>query len=255
MTRQLIICSALVASVTGPALAVSNVAGGAALTAPALRVRITGAALTAPALRIRLSDPAKENRLTDPAAAHSAQVQREVISIDPCRASSVEACHARNSNLAGLFTVTKDLEKVTNPAQWLKRRIPVDMLRQADPIVIRQPFTNPVQGRLRGIVCSSDAAGRPVGLGACGPLPIVGGVKPLFVDDAKLHRTCVAMPCFHLPIVFKDPSIWGRGIEGQARALNLHKVTIRRQPAQYHTYNVLLHLGSTPFVTGGIDNQ
>jgi hypothetical protein len=257
MTRQLIICSALIASVTGPALAGTNVASN-------------------PAAAIRISNPTLNNRLTNPAAARVSAAVHVEIPVDPCRSSAAAAC-SRISNPALLFKATKDLSKVTNTVEWLRRPIPVDFVPRfsnpAERFVIRDSAAVPLQatpiqvlrltnpadaaGAVHGLVCKSAAIQSRLGLGACflAPEPVGRGiVHPLFTDDEKLHRTCLAAAC--IPFRLHEPAIWQHQVSTQDRVgLNLHTSIQRRMPAPGKVLNIQLHVGDTTSVTGGIDNQ
>jgi hypothetical protein len=137
MTRQLIICSALIASVTGPALAVTNMATNTAV----------GNRLSNPAAEHRISTAAAANRGSNPAdlfrASNPAQWIRPHIPVDFV---------PHLTNTAGTFGIKR--------ADEMNRAGVI-----GPPITIERP-TNPVAGHLL-LVCRSAAAGRNVGLGAC----------------------------------------------------------------------------------------
>jgi hypothetical protein len=247
MTRQLIICSALIASVTGPALAVTN----------------------NPTLANRLSNPAAEHRISTAAAANRGSNPADLF-----RASNVAGLRhpipvdfvPHLTHPGGTFGVGRDITigsaKASEAASLFRVSNAADLFRKSDSaIVSRQviPFipvrySNPVEGRrLGGLDCSSYAVGRRLGEGACFHAPIAQA-QPLWVDDRKLHRTCTAQPCIPL-IVWRDPS-WMHHIGAQDRVdLNARKVILRRMPAPGHVISVQLHIGDTTSVTGGIDNQ
>lgn len=237
MTRQLIICSALIASVTGPALAVTNAA-----------------------------------------AIHSAAAIR-TIPVDPCRlVRSTADCFRRVNPAVPVPAVpvkdTTDLGKITRPVAW-QWHIPVDVVTRAiaptaaiaitraatdkgqfaRPVVITGQAAD-LQGRLHGFACPVAEAVRAADEGACALMPasFVRGIHPLFVDDRKFRRT--PFPADALPFVLRDPPQSLHRLGAQDRmGQDLRKVTIHRQPAYSHDFSLLLHLGDTPTVNAGIDNQ
>ncbi|MFY9719793.1 MAG: hypothetical protein WAK16_09110, partial [Candidatus Cybelea sp.] len=128
MTRQLIICSALIASVTGPALAVTNMASNTAVVN-------------------RNSNPVAENRISTAAAAN--------------RASNPTALfHASNpAQWIRPHLPVDFVPHLTNTAGTFGIKRADEMNRAGvigPPITIERP-TNPVAGHLL-LVCRSAAA-------------------------------------------------------------------------------------------------
>jgi hypothetical protein len=137
MTRQLIICSALIASVSGPALAVTNMASNTAV----------GNRNSNPVAENRISTAAAANRGSNPAAlfrvSNPAQWIRPHLPVDFV---------PHLTNTAGTFGIKRAGEM--NRAGII-----------GPPITIERP-TNPVAGH-QLLFCRSAAAGHDVGLGAC----------------------------------------------------------------------------------------